>query len=582
LSIATEVENQSDRDVNCRIRSVVVDSNGKEVAVALARPVSIAAWGRYTFKQQTFVAQPKLWSLETPHLYRLITTIEAGTEALDRIETKFGVRTIKFDPNTGFLLNGESIKIQGTCNHQDHAGLGTALPDRMQSYRIEKLKEMGVNAYRTAHNPATPELLDACDALGMLVLCEPRMTSSNQEALRHIEAVVLRDRNHPSVFCWSLGNQEPIQVFDQGPGIVATMKRLVKRLDPTRPVTYAMDQSWGKGISTVIDVQGLNYGRVEAIDEFRKKFPDKPAFGTEVASSTSTRGVYVTDASKGHLSAYETYQKNRPGWGCPPDTWWKIYAERPFLAGGFVWAGFDYGGEPSPNQWPGVSSQYGNLDTCGFPKDSFYYYQSWWTEKPVLHIFPHWNWPGREGQEIEVYCYSNLESVELFLNGESLGSKDMPRNSHLVWKVKYAPGSLEARGSRSGLERMVVKRETTGEPARIVLRPDRQRISADGEDVSVIEVRIEDKVGRLVPVADNEVVFQVTGAGKVMGVGNGNPSSHEPDKASKRRAFNGLCMVIVQSAKQAGELRLAAEAAGLESASVVISCDNVTLRPAVA
>jgi beta-galactosidase len=416
----------------------------------------------------------------------------------------------------------------------------------------------------------------------MLVLCEPRMTSSNQEGLHHLEAMILRDRNHPCVIGWSLGNQEPIEGTDRGRRIVSTMRLLVKRLDPTRPVTYGMSRLWGQGVSPVLDVQGFNYGRVEAIDEFRQKFPGKPALGTEVASSTSTRGIYVTDEKKGHLSAYDTYEKNRPGWGCPPDTWWKVYSDRPFIAGGFVWAGFDYRGEPtSPSKWPSVSSQYGNLDTCGFPKDSFFYYQAWWTEKPVLHIFPHWDWPGREGQEIDVYCYSNLDSVELFLNGSSLGKKEMPRNSHLVWKVRYAPGVLQAKGYKGDREVLTAKRETTSEPSRIVLRPSRLRISADGEDVSLIEVRIEDKHGRLVPIADNEVRFEVSGAGKIIGVGNGNPSSHEPDKASKRQAFNGLCMVIVQSLKQAGELRLVAESARLESASLVILCEKVTLRPAV-
>lgn len=582
VSITSDLENHGDVDVACRLRSAIIDEQGKEVAAVVTPAVSVPAWGSHRFKQQAVIRQPNLWSVDSPHLYSLLSTVEARSETIDRCETKFGIRTIRFDKNEGFFLNGKPLKIKGTCNHQDHAGVGTALPDRIQSFRIEKLKEMGANAYRTAHNPATPELLDACDALGMLVLCEPRMTSSNQEGLRHLEALVLRDRNHPSVIGWSLGNQEPIEGTDRGRRIVSTMKLVVKRLDSTRPVTYGMSRLWGQGVSSVLDVQGFNYGRVEAIDEFRKAFPDKPALGTEVASSTSTRGIYVTDEKKGHLSAFDTYEKNRPGWGCPPDTWWKIYSDRPYLAGGFVWAGFDYRGEPtSPSQWPSVSSQYGNLDTCGFPKDSFFYYQAWWTEKPVLHIFPHWDWPGREGQEIEVYSYSNLDSVELFLNGTSLGKKEMPRNSHLAWKVKYAPGVLEAKGYKGGRETLIAKRETTSEPSRIVLQPSQARISADGEDVSLIEVRIEDKHGRLVPTANNEVRFEVSGAGRIVGVGNGNPSSHEPDKASKRRAFNGLCMVIVQSLKQAGELRLVAESTHLDSASVVILCEKVTFRPAV-
>jgi beta-galactosidase len=580
--IATEVENQGDHDVPCRVRSTILDATGKKVAEALTpTSASISTSGRHTFKQQVLVSQPKLWSIESPYLHRLVTTVEAGGKATDRCETPFGIRTMRFDADKGFFLNGKPVTIKGTCNHQDLAGLGTALPDRIHSYRIEKLKSMGSNAYRSAHNHATPELLDACDALGMLVLCEPRTMSSNEEGLRQLESLVLRDRNHPSVFCWSLGNQEPTEGTDRGVRIVSTMKRLVKRLDPTRPVTFAMDQFWGQGVSAVVDVQGLNYGRVKAIDEFRQKFPNKPVFWTEVASSTSTRGIYVTDAKKAHLSAFDMYEKDRPGWGCTPDRWWTLRAERPYLAGGFVWAGFDYGGEPYPFQWPAISSQYGNLDTCGFPKDSYFYYQAWWTDKPVLHLFPHWNWPGREGEEIEVYCHSNLEVVELFLNGVSLGANDVKENLHLTWKVKYAPGTLEARGYRVGALVLTEKRETPSEPARIALRPDRRRISADGEDLSLIECRVEDKLGRLHPVADNEISFQVSGNGKIIGVGNGDPGNHEPGKGTRCRAFNGLCMVIVQSSKEAGELRVTAEGPGLESASDVILCEKVALRPAV-
>jgi beta-galactosidase len=262
--------------------------------------------------------------------------------------------------------------------------------------------------------------------------------------------------------------------------------------------------------------------------------------------------------------------------------WWKIYAERPFLSGGFVWTGFDYRGEPTPYEWPCINSHFGIMDTCGFPKDNYYYYQAWWSEKPVLHLFPHWNWAGKEGQEIDVWCHSNLEKVELFLNGESLGVKEVARNSHVAWKVRYKPGTLEARGYKGGKQVLVDRRETTGGPAKILLQADRHEVRADGEDVSLVEVQVLDKDGRLMPVADNEIVFQLSGPGKIIGVGNGDPSSHEPDKAHKRRAFNGLCMVIVQSQKELGEIRLEASSPGLEPATVAITTVKTTLRPAVA
>jgi beta-galactosidase len=262
--------------------------------------------------------------------------------------------------------------------------------------------------------------------------------------------------------------------------------------------------------------------------------------------------------------------------------WWKIYAARHFLAGAFCWTGFDYRGEPGPYEWPCINSHYGIMDTCGFPKDNYYYYQAWWTDKAVLHLFPHWNWPDKEGQEIEVCCHSNLEKVELFLNGGSLGVEEVPRYSHVAWKVKYMPGTLEARGYKGGQQVLVARRETAGGPATVLLRPDRPEILADGQDVSLVEVQVPDKEGRLVPVADNEIVFQLSGPGKIIGVGNGDPSSHEPDKAHKRRAFNGLCMAIVQSTKEAGEIRLEASSPGLVPTTLVIESVKAAPRPTLA
>jgi len=578
-SISTEVENESDSEQSCRVLATVVDRAGKAVGSATSAPLAIPARSSREFKHQVVITNPDLWALENPHLYRLVTVVEAGGTAVDRYETPFGVRTIRFDPDEGFFLNGKPVKIKGTCNHQDHAGVGVALPDRVHHYRIEKLKEMGANGYRTAHNPPAPELLDACDQLGMLVMDETRTMSSHPEALSDLEKMIRRDRNHPSVILWSLGNEEPQEGSERGVRIVASMKRLARRLDSSRPVTAAMDSKWGQGITAVVDVQGFNYTDAPGIDEFHRKFPKQPTIGSEVRGAAATRGIYANDKDQGYVSSYdETFDPVAP----TAEGWWRIYAERPFLAGALIWTGFDYRGEPWPNQWPCINSHSEIMDVCGFPKDNYYYYQAWWTEKPVLHLFPHWNWPGREGQEVDVRCYTNLDRVELFLNGASLGVQEVRKNSHVAWKVPYATGILEARGFKGGQQVLVAKRETTGGPARIALLSDRQEILANGEDVAVVEVQVLDKEGRLVPVADNESAFQLSGEGKVIGVGNGDPSSHEPDKAHRRRAFNGLCVAIVQSTKNQGEIRLQAVSPGLDPATLVIKCIKPPLRPAVA
>jgi beta-galactosidase len=577
LSIDTEVRNDADEARACRVFSSIVDGAGDVVASTRSASFQVPGRGRGRVAQHCGVAAPRLWSLETPQLYRLVTVIEVDGAAADRYETSFGIRSIHHDPDRGFFLNGKPVKVQGTCNHQDHAGVGSALPDALQSYRVARLKAMGCNAYRTSHNPPTPELLDACDRLGMLVMDETRTFSSDPEALADLEVLVRRDRNHPSVIWWSIGNEEPAQGTDRGARIADSMKRLVRRLDPTRPVTMAMNGGWGHGASAVLDVQGFNYGRGPDYDAFHKRFPHQPTLGSETASTVATRGIYANDPERGYVSAYDV---NRPSYAATAEGWWTTYAARPFLAGGFAWTGFDYRGEPSPYNWPCISSHFGILDTCGFPKDSFYYYQAWWRDEPVLHLFPHWNWPGREGQPIDVWCHSNLDRIELFLNGDSLGARDVQRLSHVQWSVAYAPGVLEARGYRGGRQVLVDRRETTGGPAAIVLRADRSNLAGDGEDCTVVEAHVVDAQGRLVPEADNEIAFVVTGPGRIIGVGNGDPSSHEPDVADRRRAFNGLCVVIVQATKQSGELRIEASSPGLRGATAAIQCSGARPRPA--
>jgi beta-galactosidase len=588
--IQTEIENEADKEKSCRVMSTVVNADGNAVAQAKSDSVQLPPWGRTTLRTQTTVPQPALWSVEQPNLYKLVTTLESDGPATDGCEVTFGIRSIEFDADKGFLLNGKHVLIKGTCNHQDHAGVGSALPDRLQAYRIERLKAFESNGYRTSHNPPTPELLDACDRLGMLVMDETRMMDSTPEGLSQLERLVRRDRNHPSVVIWSIGNEEPEQGTPRGARIATSMKEFIHRLDPSRPITEAMNGAWGKGLTNVVDVQGFNYagGRedklAEAIDDFRSKFPSKPVVGTETGSTVSTRGIYENDKVRGYVNAYDL---NHPPWAHTAEHWWSVYDSRPYLAGGFAWTGFDYRGEPTPYGWPCISSHFGILDTCGFPKDNFFYYQAWWGTKPVLHLFPHWNWSGKEGKEIDVWCHTNLESVELFLNGKSLGSKDVERNKHVEWKVKYEPGVIEARGSKRDTVVLGDKRETTGAPVRLRLSADRPKIAADGEDLSVITVEIRDAQGRVVPVAMNEVRFKLTGPGRLIGVGNGDPSCHEPDRPAspteaRRSAFNGLCTAIVQALKQPGEIRLEGSATGLESATVAIQGEAAKPRPAVA
>jgi len=580
VKIRTEVENHGKAAQTERVTSTILDPAGKVVGKATTAPQAIAGWGEQAHEQQVVVKAPALWSLEQRNLYKLVTEIEVGGAVADRCETPFGIRTCSFDAQKGFFLNGKPVKLKGTCNHQDHAGVGAALPDAVQYFRVRKLQEMGCNALRTSHNPPTPELLNAADELGMLVFDETRMMSSNPEGLAQLENLVRRDRNHPSVFMWSLGNEEGAAATEKGTLIVTEMKAVTTLHDGSRPVSMAPGggNNMGKFGFAVLDVQGYNYAD-PAADAYHKANPTIPVMGTEQVSAVATRGIYKMDPGRGYVGSYDPYTTSGRA-SC--EGWWSFCGARPWLAGGFIWTGFDYRGEPSPNGWPNISSQYGIIDTCGFPKDSFFYFQSWWTAKPVLHLFPHWNWPGLDGQEIAVWVHSNLDRVELFLNGQSLGAKDMKKDSHLAWDVKYAPGTIEARGFKDGKQVLTAKRETVGPAAKLVLTADRQQIAADGEDVAMFAVEVQDAQGRAVPTADNLVSFGLSGEGKAMGTGNGDPTDHEPDPGSSRKAFNGLAMALVQSSKAAGSITVEATSPGLSSASVTISSKAVKLRPQAA
>ena len=509
-----------------------------------------------------------LWSPESPNLYKLITTIESRGKIMDRVETEFGIRTIAFDAEKGFLLNGKPYVIKGTCNHQDHAGVGTAMPDALQYFRVKKLKEMGSNALRTSHNPPTPELLAACDRLGMLVMDENRRVDDTELVMNELQGLIMRDRNHPSVFIWSLGNEENnLQATNAAAQadavkLITPMQALAHELDPTRPCTIAMNGNWGIGFSTVIDVQGFNY-RTRNIDKFRSEFPNKPTIGTETANTRTTRGIYLDDKKNGYVAAYGENGIEK-AW-----TWWPYYAAHPFTSGGFVWTGFDYRGEPTPYRRPCISSHFGLMDTCGFPKDIYYYYQSWWTEQPVLHLATGWaRFDG--GRTNLVRCFSNCKTVELFLDRKSLGKKPMPVNEYLDWIVPPESGVLSAKGYNGNKVVAETKIERAGEPAAVELHLDRTTITSDGQDLSIVDVAIVDAKGRVVPDAGNLLWFELKGFGKIIGVGNGDPSCHEADRASERNAFNGHAQVIVQAGRIEGTLELTARSPTLKPAIIKI------------
>ena len=515
--------NEADATVHCEI----ISPDGTTVA-KFKEDAETKAAARKIVKLEGKVASPILWSPESPKLYRLITTVETDGKIVDRGETTFGIRTVVFDKDQGFLLNGKHYELQGTCNHQDMAGVGAALPDALQSFRVAKLKEFGCNAIRTSHNPPTPELLEACDRLGMIIMDESRLLGSDAQNMEKWDTQIRRDRNHPSVCIWSIANEEfAVQTTPQAANVARTMQNYVKELDPTRPVTYAAPEGddFG-GINSVIQVRGWNYHAGPAMASYHTEHPDQPNVGTEQASTVSTRGIYENDKERGYVSAYDD---NFPSWASTAEAWWGYFADRPWLSGGFVWTGFDYRGEPTPYGWPCINSHFGILDVCGFPKDNFYYYQSWWTTNTVLHLLPHWNWSGKEGKEVRVDALSNCEEVELFLNGQSLGRQTMKKNSKLTWQVVYAPGTLSAKGYNGGKVVMETKVETTGDATAIQLTPDRASLRADGEDVSVFTVSATDAQGRAVPVAQNLIHFDLNGAGKILGVGNGDPSCHEAD-----------------------------------------------------
>jgi beta-galactosidase len=581
LALETVVENQGQKAENAKVSWKIVNAEGKTVATADAPAQPVVVDGAATFGATAKIDNPALWSVDEPNLYSAIVTVETDGKVRDAEQVSFGVRTVKFDAEKGFSLNGKPLKIQGTCNHQDHAGVGAALPDRLQWFRLAVLKEMGGNAVRTSHNMPTPEWVEACDRMGMMMMCETRQMSSSPEGMAQLEGMVKRYRNSPSIILWSIGNEEwqlQNDEAEQGARIAATMVKRCHELDPTRVVSAAVNGDNKKGVSDAFDIIGFNYN-LKFPDEYHKNNPTRPVYGSETSSAISTRGEYTTSPTRNTVNAYDAVVP----WGETAEEWWTFYGTREWMAGGFAWTGFDYRGEPTPYGWPSINSQFGIVDMCGFPKDTFYYYKAWWGKEPSLHLFPHWNFAGREGDEIPIWVYSNMDEVELLVNGKSLGKQKVPHLGHVQWKARYEPGAIEARGFKGGKVVLTEKRETTGPTVSIRLTADRAEINADGEDISIIKVEVLDKEGRAVPTANNLIGFKVSGAGKLIGVGNGDPNCLESDKEPKRSLFNGLAQVIVQATKRPGEIRIEAVKEGwdgpeLTPAKLVVTTKQAAVR----
>jgi beta-galactosidase len=558
----------------------LADPAGREVAHARAM-ATVDPLDETVARLALPVTDPQLWSVDKPALYKVSAAIEQNGRTLDAAGVACGFRTIRFDPEKGFFLNGQPLKLMGVCNHQDHAGVGVAVPDALWDFRVRRLKEMGANAYRCAHNPPAAEFLAACDRLGMLVMDENRNFNTSPEYIRELQWLVRRDRNHPSVILWSVFNEEPFQGTEQGYQMVRRLAAEVKKLDRTRPVTAA--QSGGNlnpiNASQAADVAGFNYQQSQ-YDKFHAANPTRPMTSSEDTSSFMTRDEYVTD-NKRHIR--DSYDDQRAPWGETHRDAWKQIAERPFVAGTFVWTGFDYRGEPTPYQWPSAGSFFGCMDLCGFPKAAYYIHQAQWIkDRPILHLIPHWNWPDKVGQPIKVMALTNADSVALFLNGQPLGEKPVDPYEMVAWEIPYAPGKLEAVGKKGGQEVSRAAAETTGVPAALSLVPDRATMAGDGWDALPVTVSALDAQGRCVPTADVPVEFALSGPGEIIGLGNGDPNSHEPEKGNRRSLFNGLAQVIVRSLPgRSGPLVLRAKSASLAAGETTIEVKAAPVPPFV-
>ena len=576
--LVTEVQmkNSGKDPVSGKVWCRLLDADGQVQMEDEAEEITLLPQETRSVKVRTKVLNPQLWSTEHPYLYKMETSVWQNGRQVDVVATPIGIRDIRFDADKGFLLNGQPLKLKGVNMHQDHSGVGAGIPDALQVYRLKELKKFGCNAYRSSHNPMTPEMLDACDSLGILVIEENRLTGVNEEHTRLLKRMIDRDRNHPCIILWSVGNEEwGIEWKESGTRIAATMREYCHRFDPTRLMTVA--SSSGPAILIPADVAGYNYILQNPVEQHRKDYPGRRALGSEETTGCGTRGIYFDAHGKGHMVAHNRKPNGPDSLLNCIERGWKFYDERPYLAGLFYWTGFDYRGEPNPMKFPATGSQFGILDYCGFPKDEAWYLKSWWTDEPVLHILPHWNLQGHEGDSIDIWVYSNCDEVELTVNGKKLERKPMPRNGHLSWKAVFQPGAVKAVGYKNGKKILARTVETTGAPARISLTADRSVIQADNRDVAVCNIELQDKKKRFVPTACNDLTITVSGPVRILGVGNGDPAyraTERPADADARtyqvKAFNGLAQVLLQSTGEVGEATMTVVSENLPETSCVL------------
>lgn len=605
IVIKTTVRNESGKAERVTLHTDIRNPAGTPLK-RLSSSQTIPAGGSFIFEQSASVKEPALWSLEKPALYTALSFVKGNNITTDSYETSFGIRFFNFDVDEGFSLNGKSLKIRGVCNHHDLGALGAAFNRRAAERQLQILKTMGCNAIRTSHNPPAPELLELCDRMGFVVMDEAfdmwaksknKFDYSNdweQWHKRDLEDQIRRDRNHPSVFIWSVGNEIQEQWGDAAKGdtsgrkIARELVSIVNSLDTTREITTANNEIHSNNIlrSGAFSMIGYNYNH-GSWRTFRQDWPGKKFVVTESTSALETRGHY-------DLVPFDTVRKWPESWDKPikgggnPDLtvsaydhvrapWGSTHEEsiielekNPHVSGMFVWTGFDYLGEPTPYPWPARSSYFGIVDLAGFPKDVYYLYQSVWTNKPVLHLLPHWNW--EKGDKVDVIAYyNNADEVELFLNGKSLGLRRKQGDTlHVKWNVPFVPGTLKAVSRKDGHEVLSTEVKTAGPPAKIVLTADRPKIAANGKDLSFVTVRIEDAQGNLVPDASNDVQFNISGPGIICGVDNGSPVSMESFKADHRKAFNGLALAIIQSTEKPGKITFSASSAGLQRATLTV------------
>ena len=557
LNIETTVQNMGSAPASYTLKHSLVDAEGTVAGTCESDGGLILAKDSHKTLAVIPVENPHLWSCDNPYLYKVVTEVYADGNLVDTYETTTGIRHIAFDNDRGFLLNGEVVKLKGVNMHQDHAGVGSGIPDGLQEWRLMQLKKFGCNAYRSSHNPMTPALLDICDRLGILVIEENRLTGINREHVDLLERMIRRDRNHPSIILWSVGNEEwGLEWNEFGTRIAESMREYCHRFDPTRLMTVA--SSSGPNILIPADVAGYNYILQNPVEKHRADYPERCALGSEETTGCGTRGVYfnitdgrepsAVDSGNGRMAAFNRYKHGPDSLYNCIERGWKFYAERDYLAGLFYWTGFDYRGEPNPMTFPATSSEFGILDYCGFPKDEANYLQSWWTDEPVLHILPHWNLEGHEGEKVSVWVYSNCDEIQLTVNGKKLGKKKMPVNGHLEWDAVYKPGYVKATGYKNGRKVMEKRIETAGAPAEAMWTHD------SVGDIIVANVKMVDSKGRFVPTANCEVEFKTPSAEwKILGWGNGDPAFQYVERPVgkdadniKIQTFNGCAQVIIQ------------------------------------